>query len=835
MKKLILFFLMLTVYASMYSQTGTINGRVTDKQTSEALAGATIVIKGTSTSTISDNLGNFKLSDLKTGSIVLVISYIGYETIEHPVNTNDGNARVEVALSIDERVGNAIVVSASKRPEKITNAPASIQIIGIKDFEQFAGSNVSELISKVQGIEYTRNGVTDITFNARGFHSAFNNRVVHIVDGRISTSALSGNLPVINRGTMIKDDLERMEVIVGPQAALYGPNAYNAVFNSITKDPRKYQGTSASITAGNQYQFSARVRHATKINNKLAFKVSGEHSTGKEYKTYDTVYVTKYPGQDSSTSERNVDLDYRHIRGEAHIYYSITPNTDIVVSAGGSKNDWPQVTTAGRNQMRGFSYSFVQARIVNPNYYVNVYNTGGNLGTSYPISPYTRNFWNWTHRPVNPLKPEVAEDSALKTAVFTEESQRFNADAQYNYDFKKAGLFLVAGLNYQRERPNGFGRNLLDSFQKIDIKQYGGVIQLEKSLPWSMRFIGAVRYDHHSNLGDFFSPKLGVIKSVGDGSVRITWGRAYAMPTILYQYTRGASTFGNGEGITYIPNESNVYDPASIKKLAPLKPEEVNTWEFGYKGTIGEKLFVDINYYNGRSKNFLGTSQTVQGLILFAGDVKVYPSNPGKVGPDGILHDAQFNSYFNYSSVRVYGVDAGLTYRFNKFISMAAKYSWIDSDITQNDMKNDANKDGYVSLEETSLNAPNHRGIISLSLQNLCKQRVFVNVSARMVQQYEFYSGLQIGTEAGKGTRGRVKWIDKNGRELSYPKNFNWGPLGGFTTIDLSAGYRVNQMISVNMTITNLFDTYQKEFVGPSTIKRLILAELRIHVPNKKG
>ena len=393
---------------------------------------------------------------------------------------------------------------------------------------------------------------------------------------------------------------------------------------------------------------------------------------------------------------------------------------------------------------------------------------------------------------------------------------------------------MVAGLNYQRERPNGFGRNLLDSFQKIDIRQYGGVIQLEKSLPWSMRFIGAVRYDHHSNLGDFFSPKLGLTKSIGDGSFRITWGRAYAMPTILNQYTRGTSTFGNGEGITYIPNGSNVNDPASTARIAPLKPEEVNTWEFGYKGTIAKKLFVDINYYNGRSKNFLGTSQAVQGLILFAGDVRVYPSNPGRWGPDGILHDAQFNTYFNYSSVRVYGVDAGLTYSFNKFISMTVKYSWIDSDITQNDMRNDANKDGYVSLEETSLNAPNHRGIISLSLQNLCKQRVFVNISARMVQQYEFYSGLQIGTEAGKGTRGRVEWIDTTGKTRSYNKNFNWGPLGGFTTIDLSTGYRVNQMISVNMSIINLFNTYQKEFVGPSTIQRLILAELRIRVPNKK-
>ena len=484
--------------------------------------------------------------------------------------------------------------------------------------------------------------------------------------------------------------------------------------------------------------------------------------------------------------------------------------------------------------MRGVTYSFLQARLVNPHYYVNIYNTWGNIGTSYPITPYTRSFWNNTHKP-NPLPPEKAEIEALRVQ-FKEESQRFNADGQYNYDFKKAGLFLVTGLNYQKERPNGFGINLIDSFQRIQITQYGAVVQLEKTLPLSIRFIGAVRWDDHSNFGNFFSPKLGLVKALGDGSIRLTWGRAYAMPTILNQYAGlQKNTFGNGEGIRYIPNEAVFSDPKSIKTIEPLKPEEVSTWEFGYKGTIAKKLFVDINYYNGLSKNFLGTSKTVSGRILYAGDVRVWPSNPGVVGADGILRGASFGTYFNYSAVRAYGLDAGFTYSFNKFIRLGINYSWFNSDITDDDMKNDANGDSYVSLEETSLNAPNHRGLINLSLENLCKQRLFINVSARIVQQYDFYSGVQIGTEAGEGKRGKVYGgIAPNGQTRNYLKDFDWGPLGGFTTIDLSAGYRLNQFLQLNMGITNLFDTEQIEFVGSPSIGRLINFELKVHVPNKK-
>ena len=97
-----------------------------------------------------------------------------------------------------------------------------------------------------------------------------------------------------------------------------------------------------------------------------------------------------------------------------------------------------------------------------------------------------------------------------------------------------------------------------------------------------------------------------------------------------------------------------------------------------------------------------------------------------------------------------------------------------------------------------------------------------------------FYSGGQIGTEAGKGSRGKVYWEDKLGQPRYYLKNFDWGPLGDFTTIDLSAGYKVNQMLQLNMGITNLFNTNQIEFVGSPSIGRLIVFELRVHVPNSK-
>jgi iron complex outermembrane receptor protein len=64
-------------------------------------------------------------------------------------------------------------------------------------------------------------------------------------------------------------------------------------------------------------------------------------------------------------------------------------------------------------------------------------------------------------------------------------------------------------------------------------------------------------------------------------------------------------------------------------------------------------------------------------------------------------------------------------------------------------------------------------------------------------------------------------------------KNFNWGPLGNFATVDLNAGYKLNEIVSVNMGITNLFNTHQIEFVGSPSIGRLFMFELKVNVPNK--
>ena len=844
MKKLFYLLVLINIYEICNAQQRELKGKVTDRETLEPLPGATISIKKSGIAVTSNKEGYFTITNSPAGTFILVVNYVGYKTSELAVRFGESsNQFIDVRISSFYRTNDSIVVSASKRPEKITDAPASIHVIGQRELQQFSGSNVGELAAYVQGVEFVRMGVDNVSFNARGLNNAFNGKVFQMVDGRNSMQPLSGGLMMGNNISVNKEDIEKVEVLLGPQTALYGPNVHNALFNYITKDPRIYQGTSLAVSAGNQNQLSARIRHGEKINEKWAYKLTGEYAVGKDFDFRDSIRGVGggiYGPLD--TVAELIDLDFRRLRGEAHIYYNLTPYATIILSSGGSKSNTINTTTGGHNQFVGLTNYFVQVRFTSPRFYATVYNAWADFGKSYSAIGYTRDFHNRTHSTIRDtndsryplqghLSAEEADIFAKNKNLSKETPQRFNAEVQYNYTFQKPQLFVVAGLTFQEDKPRGYGINLVDSFKRIYVTQIGAVLQFEKTLPWDLRLIGAGRLDNHSNFGNFFSPKIALVKSVGAGNFRVTWGQANSMPSILYQYAKIGNFYGNGGGITYIPVGEKITDTPSYKTTKPLLPEQVSTWEIGYKGTFFNKMNVDVSFYKGVSDNFFTPSILVQGRAIYVGNIKVThpPATAGQVNSEGVLlPGARFSTIFNFGDVNVYGADLGVNYQFNKFIRFDFKYSWIGSNISEGSPANDANDDTFVTADEKSLNSSRNRFTGILNFENLIKQKAFINIAARYVEKYDFHSGSQISTKAGEGSWGYILKPDST----KYFKNFNYGPLGGFT-VDLRAGYRLNDMVSFTLGVTNLFDAKVREFAGSSYIHRLYQAEVKIHVPNK--
>lgn len=832
MRRLVLILILGIFNSALFSQQSfNISGKVINKATGDGLAGATIALKHTSQFTTTDNQGFYKLPNLQTGKFILSITYVGFETIDLPVFIDNKDVvNLDISLNVVYRIGDAIVISASKRPEKITDAPASIQVIGQKELKQYTGSNLIELLSKVQGIETMRFGVDGFIVNARGLGALNHLKAFQMVDGRNTMYAASPGIMLGNNTSVNKEDIDKIEVLIGPQTALYGPNVDNVLINFITKDPRTSPGTIVAMSAGNQSQFSGRFRYAMKVNNKWAYKITGEFTSGKNFEFYDSLMAGGGNFGPRISLAEKIDHNFRHYRGETHVYYSIASKSDIIITAGGSKNDFAMLSGGGHNQVKGMENAFLQARYVSPHFYANAYNVWVNTGFALGTFPYTRDLWNRLQAGDDLNQAESF--ATRRTNRLIERNQRFNAEVQYNYHFDNAGLFLVTGLSTQLDRPRAFGNTLVDSFERIKINQFGMVMQLEKKLPWDIRIVGAARYDHHTNFNSYFSPKLGIIKKVGEGSVRFTWGKAYEMPTIGMQYASNVgSFFGNLEGVTYWPNGTK----EGVDSVTnPLKVEKVSTVELGYKGPVAKRFYIDISVYNGMHHDFFAQGITVLGRALFVGSRHVThnPSSAGKVLSDGTLDGAQFATTFNFGKVRVYGMDLGFSYAANKYVNISIKYSLVGSDITKGN--NDANGNGFVGEDEKSLNSPTNRVIATLDIQNICKQKLTVNLSARYISQYDFYFGAEVSREKNAGSWDSIIVDQKllNGEFVYARKNVNWGPLGGFTSFDLGVLYKFNRITSLGMNISNLFNTVQREAPGSPLIRRLIMFELKVNVPN---
>ena len=149
MKKTLFNFLMLfgmLLFAHGIQAQNTVRGTVNDPAAKEGLIGANIIIKGTSIGTTTDIDGNFTLTSSEAFPWTLEVSYTGYTTKEVVIATNNSTINVDLAEGII--FGEDIVVSASRKREKVQEAPASISVISAKKLE--TTSNPTDPVRNLQ-------------------------------------------------------------------------------------------------------------------------------------------------------------------------------------------------------------------------------------------------------------------------------------------------------------------------------------------------------------------------------------------------------------------------------------------------------------------------------------------------------------------------------------------------------------------------------------------------------------------------------------------------------------------------------------------------------------
>ena len=191
-----------------------------------------------------------------------------------------GSARAQTVedlqqMSIGE-LANINVSSVTKTMENLSEAPAAIYVITREDILRSGATSVPEMLRLAPNVQVSQTSASAYVITARGFSGdtaaqAFSDKLLVLIDGRSVYSPLFEGV-YWDMQDALPEDIDRIEVISGPGATLWGANAVNGVINIITRSAAKTQGGLLELAGGNHGR-SAAVQYGGRIGDELAYRV----------------------------------------------------------------------------------------------------------------------------------------------------------------------------------------------------------------------------------------------------------------------------------------------------------------------------------------------------------------------------------------------------------------------------------------------------------------------------------------------------------------------------------------------------------------------------------
>lgn len=167
---------------------------------------------------------------------------------------------------------NLEISSVSRKEQKLTESAAAVYVITQEEIRRAGATSLPEALRLVPGLEVARIDAKNYAISARGFNDQFANKLLVMIDGRsVYTPLFSGTFWDVQDTVMA--DVDRIEVIRGPGATVWGANAVNGVINVITKSSQQTQGTLVSVGGGNPDYGIAAIRHGGQLRENAFYRV----------------------------------------------------------------------------------------------------------------------------------------------------------------------------------------------------------------------------------------------------------------------------------------------------------------------------------------------------------------------------------------------------------------------------------------------------------------------------------------------------------------------------------------------------------------------------------
>ncbi len=536
-------FALLMFVANIVQAQNTISGSVSDADNGEAIPGANVIVVGSNTGGATDFDGNFSFSTSSDFPLTIQISSIGFgtQTIELTSADQEINVELQLGQNLDE-----IVISASRRPQKVLDSPQSVSIISSRDLENSA--NITDPIRSlvnIPGVQLQQQSANVINIEMRSGDGVFGTSTFPMLDYRNLFNPTSSSFLSYQSG-LSNIDIARVEVVRGANSALYGPGVSSGIVHFLTKNPIDYPGTTVELIGGSLKTQGIALRHAwTNKNKTFGYKINARTLKGDDFNfdpndANDNQNVAEFadsisepgivggvadptvPGKTILTNselypsgKKGLQTNYSNSSYNIHLEYRPNDKTNMFLSGGVNQGDGFFANSQGYGRTDG-NEMWSQFRIQSGGLFAQLYTVANDGG-------------------------EGKTPTFLYNTGLNQVAKRALTEAQIQYNFDMPGFLdsnwtigADARMNSQDSENTIWGRNENSDDYNISGAYVQGTMKLGSKLDLTV----AGRYDNFNFLDDSgFAPRVALVYKPNEkNTFRVSYNEATVIPSALEMF-----------------------------------------------------------------------------------------------------------------------------------------------------------------------------------------------------------------------------------------------------------------------------------------------------------
>lgn len=704
--KTISYLTFILIFTTSYSQS-TLEGVVKTNQDSP-IEGVNIVLKGTTYNSTSDVNGKF-IVEAKELPFTIIVQYAGFNTKEIKITELPKSPLQIVITTGEEKILSEVVVTSRRRIEKAQDVPIAISVITGKKAEQAGAFNVNRIKELIPSVQLYSSNPRNTGINIRSLGSPFgltndgiDPGVGFYVDGVYYARPAATTLDFI--------DIDRIEVLRGPQGSLFGKNTTSGAFNITTRKPSFTSGADFEVSYGNFAFLQAKASITGALSEKIAGRLS--------------ISGTQRDGliENVATGKPTNTLNNQGIRGQ--LLYTPSENTNIILAADITTQhpDGYAQVIAGVAPTKRAAYRQFNQIIADLNYSLPSLNafdrkidhdtpwrSGQELGgTSLNIdtkigkgtltSTSAWRFWTW----------DPSNDRDFTGLQILAKSQNPSRQTQITQEVRYAGQLTskvsgVVGVFYidQTSKTNGteesgnaqwrFAQSTTsalwktpDLFEGYGIKTNAAIRsksaavfgQLDWAITERFHVLPGLRYNYDEKAADYDRKTYGGLQTTNAALLALKKlvysDQTFNSKTDKTDFSGNLTlSFKASDKINAYATFAKSYKPVGVNvaglptpaagqtlgDLAVVKPEDVNHYEIGIKTSPFKSSILNLTFFNTDIKDFQTNVQAAE-----LGVNRGYLANADKVRVRGAEIDASFIINKNFS------INAATTYTDGKYV-----------------------------------------------------------------------------------------------------------------------------------------------------------------------